>query len=270
MKFTCVVVLFLASVGQVNGQDALTLTLAPRNLSEALAALDAAPRTLRHVCAEDPSGQVACHDRMTVADGVIQQVHAYLRYDQMLYCDAYGSCWVETVPLTTEELRVYQGTPGHEVSVRFTLNASWPGGKVLFLDDIYGRAFVAPTASSERWYRSLDFGRSLGSLDEVSITRGQYNCNSLVVTGQAPWPQRIDMQADNSTCTSDGQPIVIRFLASVRENDIASCVAPVGADCVARAPVTVLTQKRKGYQEFYGDDVSRIYQHWLILGEPLP
>jgi hypothetical protein len=73
---------------------------------------------------------------------------------------------------------------------------------------------------------------------------------------------------DNDVCDGDGQVIVIRWSATVIENDSQCLSGPVV--CQPFAPVTVLPYKRRGFQVIYGDEKAKTYQHRIILGQPLP
>lgn len=202
----------------------------------------------------------------TVVNSQSEDIIQALAIDEMLICDAFGDCDVVVIPLSQEEQAVVAGTK--DISARAVYNADQPGGAVYSFDRIYGRALIKPTAANERWYQQIDFGRSWNGLTEVTITPGDQGCNSVVVSGQAPY--RIDATMDNTTCDGDGQPAVIRWAAKVIENDIQNCPNPKAASCKPFAPITVLPSKRKGSQVYYGDELARVYQLRVILGEPLP
>ena len=188
--------------------------------------------------------------------------------DQMKVCGNTGQCSVVRIPLDTDEQAVVNGTA--EVAVRAVYNADQPGGPVQFLDRIYGRAIFNSVTDGERWFREINLGPSWSGPQEVTITRGLNRCNSVASSTQTV--PSILATMDNSTCDGDERPIVVRWVASLRENDVQSCgeVTPVVEGCEPFAPLTVLSHKRQGYQVYYGDQLKSFYQSKVILNKPLP
>ena len=145
-----------------------------------------------------------------------------------------------------------------------------PTDRVQFLDRIYGRALFGDVKDGERWFREINLGSSWSPATEVTISSGVNNCNSVTYADETVTSILATM--DNSTCDGDGEPIIVRWVASVRENDIQDCteVVPPGEKCTPFAALTVLTQKRKGYQIYYGDELENAYQSRVILNKKLP
>lgn len=272
LALAVIIFALVAVMRLVTGKAATTIGASTPGLSSPQGLLDqinSAEKVISAVQLEGENGQSVSKQVLSPDESLSKQLEPTLKIDEILVCDAWGSCTIVQIPLNAEEQAVVNGTSTTGVSVRAVYNADQPGGPVQFLDKIYGRAIVSPTASGERWYKQIDFGRSWDSLVETSITRGKNRCNSQVVTPSIP--ARIVATMDNTTCDGDGKPAVIRWAALVAENDLQNCTTPGPTSlCKIDAPITVLPARRKGYMIIYDDELKKIYQARVPLGQPLP
>jgi|GEM_PF-4482220 len=143
-------------------------------------------------------------------------------------------------------------------SARSVFNGSAPGQPVVMFDRVYSRMFNRQVPYGERQFFEIILGQSWGTITELSVTPfGSGQCTWFALEGDNG-SSRILIVADHTTCDAPDEPVVVRWVSTVRENDLPTD---------ARAPITVLKSVRSGYQVIDGDAILR---EWTELGDSLP